>query len=396
MLSTPQSLNSADSVGVYVHFPWCLSKCPYCDFVSFEATREAIDHRGYAEAVLAEFQLRKSQWHGRSLSTLFVGGGTPSLWEPEAMALLLDGLRPMLSEDAEISMECNPSSLDAGRAADFVAAGINRLSVGVQGLETERLKQLGRIHNPDQALQAIDAALATGAEVNADLIFGVATQRSKQQPDQAAADAGRVAATGVHHISAYQLTIEPNTGFGELDRKGRLPLVSEDTMASSFEAVSETLTSAGFEHYELSNFAQPGRHCRHNLGYWSGRDYLGLGCAAFGTISASNGAAVRYRNPPVPDKYLQQIKTGTLRPHQSEELSSETRFRERLMLGLRLADGIDLARIEEELGRNLMTPERSRRVAALCREGRLELKGQQLRILPEAWLFADGIAASLF
>ena len=213
-------------IGVYVHFPWCLRKCPYCDFATFERPREAIDHRGYANAVIAELDARRDWYKGR-LETVFFGGGTPSLWEPAELGRVLEAILERaegLSPDGvEVTVECNPSSLDGPRAKEFAAVGVNRLSVGVQGLDQSRLEFLGRLHNPDEALAAVRAAIASGVRVNADLMIGIATgfdERVHQAPAEAVREAAVVAALGVSHISAYQLTVEAKTRFGELDRNG--------------------------------------------------------------------------------------------------------------------------------------------------------------------------------
>jgi oxygen-independent coproporphyrinogen-3 oxidase len=365
-----------------------LRKCPYCDFTSFEATREAIDHEGYADAVLRELSLRDPGC--RKPRSLYFGGGTPSLWEPRALGRIIAAVA---EGDCEITVECNPSSFDRARAQELRAVGVNRVSIGVQGLDAGRLSFLGRLHDGPGALAAVDAALeADFPRVSADLIYGVQQERA----EEAALEAQRLAATGVGHISAYALTIEPATRFGELHRQGRLPLVREDVMVDSFLAVREALEGAGFSHYEISSFARPEQESRHNLGYWRGDDYLGLGCAAWGTLSRSDGTAYRYRNPPVPSRYLEQIQSGRLAAHETEELDPETRLRERLMLGLRTRDGVDLEHAAHELGVEPWPARRRREVTQLLESGRLLQIGTRLQVPAHAWIFADGIAASLF
>ena len=388
-------------IGVYVHFPWCLRKCPYCDFATFERPREAIDHRGYANAVIAELDARRDWYKGR-LETVFFGGGTPSLWEPAELGRVLEAILERaegLSPDGvEVTVECNPSSLDGPRAKEFAAVGVNRLSVGVQGLDQSRLEFLGRLHNPDEALAAVRAAIASGVRVNADLMIGIATgfdERVHQAPAEAVREAAVVAELGVSHISAYQLTVEAKTRFGELDRKGKLPLVGDDRMATTFLETSRALEERGFEHYEISNFARPGERSRHNVGYWVGQDYLGLGCAAYGTITTENGA-FRYRNAPNPERYLARVEAGQFEPHEREQLDGPTLLKERIMLGLRLREGIDLERAAEECRTEAWTDERRRATRELMSSGRLVQEGGSLRIPRDAWLFTDGIAAALF
>ncbi|KYF54629.1 coproporphyrinogen III oxidase, partial [Sorangium cellulosum] len=336
-------MDSMEPITAYVHFPWCLKKCPYCDFVSFAKAREAIDHRGYADAVLAELRRRADALGERELRSVFFGGGTPSLWEPDEMGRVLAAITAAagrLSPDLEVTVECNPTSLDEQRARAFRAIGVNRLSVGVQGLDAERLRFLGRLHDPDGGLGALAAALRSGMpRVSGDLIYGVAVgtaeQTREQGAEQAAAEARAVAATGVSHISAYSLTIEPGTSFGELARRGRLPLAADDGVADAFFAIDEALEAEGLAHYEVSNYAKPGHEARHNLGYWQGVDYVGLGCAAYGTVSRPDprwglrsasaedrgeAFAVRYRNVVSPERYMAAMaEGGEAIPVESEE-----------------------------------------------------------------------------
>jgi len=385
--------------GAYVHFPWCVRKCPYCDFVSFEQDRGDIDHRGYADAVIRELDSRADDWAAKTLATVFFGGGTPSLWQPSELGRVLARLKEHFAHDAdelEVSVECNPNSLDEARARALRDVGVNRLSVGVQGLDQERLAFLGRLHDSDEGLAAVRAALGSGMpRVSADLIYGVAGGRT-QSPETAAAEAAAVAALGVEHVSAYALTIEPPTRFGELQRQGRLPIMRDEGLADSFVAVGAALAEHGLQRYEVSNFAKPGAHCRHNLGYWHGDDYLGLGVGAWGTQSRADGSALRERNPPTPEKYLAQVTNGIREPHERDELSPEARLRERIMLGLRLSEGLDLEGAAAPLGLDPWGNGRRERVDKLVEAERLERRGGHIRVPEAALLFADGIAAELF
>ncbi|WP_437594078.1 radical SAM family heme chaperone HemW [Sorangium sp. So ce1000] len=410
-----------EPITVYVHFPWCLKKCPYCDFVSFAKAREAIDHRGYADAVLAELRKRADVLGERELRSVFFGGGTPSLWEPDEMGRVLSAITAAagrLSPDLEVTVECNPTSLDEQRARAFRAIGVNRLSIGVQGLDVERLRFLGRLHDPDGGLGALSAALRSGMpRVSGDLIYGVAVGTAEaareQRPEQAAAEARAVASTGVTHISAYSLTVEPGTSFGELARRGRLPLAGDDGVADTFFAIDEALEAEGLAHYEVSNYARPGHEARHNLGYWRGVDYVGLGCAAYGTVSRPDprwglrpasaegrgeASAVRYRNVVSPERYMAAMAEGgdAIAVESEERLDPETRLSERIMLGLRLRDGLDLEAAAAALGVPAWSPSRRRAAERLERAGRLEVAGGRLRVPRAAWVFADGIAADLF
>lgn len=390
--------------GVYVHFPWCLQKCGYCDFLSIKAPRETIEHAAYAASVVSELARRKLDLGRIDVASVFFGGGTPSLWEPAELGRVLTAIRETFfaaSHDLEITVECNPSSLDDDRARALRAAGVNRLSIGVQSLSDERLRFLGRLHDGPGGLRAVETALRAGFErVSADLIFGVAGQ----SPESAADEAKTVASLGVTHLSAYALTIEPQTSFGALARKGRLPLLAEDAVADSFVAVHDALGELGFEHYEISNYAKAGAQAEHNVGYWVGRDYVGLGCGAFGTVTLPEGR-IRYRNTPVPDRYLSSAPlwptadTRRAGPgelvSEIERLTPEISLAERLMLGLRLAEGIDVEAAAAEVGAEPWPKERERTVERLAARGRIVRDGPRLRIPYEAWLLADATIASL-
>jgi len=386
---------------VYVHFPWCLKKCPYCDFLSVAAAREAIPPRPSADAVLRELEARLPLLAARyRLETIFFGGGTPSLWHTEELGRVLDALLGAFAgaraDEVEVTAECNPTSLDLEKARALRAVGVNRLSLGVQGLEAERLAFLGRLHDPRGGLEAAHAALGSDMpRVSVDFIFGVAGQ----SPESAAREATTLAELGTTHVSAYALTIEPGTDFGARAKKGRLPLLDEALVADSFTAVDAALTAAGFDHYEISNFARQGHVSRHNLGYWRGHDYLGLGTGAWGTVTLAEGR-VRYRTTPSPDRYLSATFSTPFGEAPDscavvEPIDAETALRERIMLGLRLAEGLDLPAVAQELGVEALTSERR---AALERElsrGRLEFVGGRLRIPKRNWLFADGIISAL-
>ncbi len=372
---------------VYVHFPWCLSKCPYCDFVSYAEDRERIDHSGYADAVLADLDARSELFQEREIASIFFGGGTPSLWEARQIGRVLSHIRAraVVRDDVEVTVECNPTSLDGDRARALADAGVGRLSVGTQSLRKDQLDYLGRLHDPDGARAAILDALAAVPRVSTDLIFGLPGQSPEDARDQALA----LADLGLSHVSCYQLTIEPGTRFGELARRGRLPLADEGLVADAFLAIDEALASRGLVHYEISNYAKPGEEARHNLGYWRGEEYIGVGCGAYGY---SRG--VRYRNPIDPRKYMHSAKDGATSSR--EELAPATLLKERIMLGLRLAAGFDLDEVGQALGIDPWTSERTRTIEQLQARGRIAREGSRLRIPRGAWLFTDDTAARLF
>ncbi len=394
---------------VYVHFPYCLAKCPYCDFTSYARARKDIDHRGYADAVLAELSARSAhlETRGRAfrVGSVFFGGGTPSLWAPEELGRVLEGVRRRLdlAPDCEVTVECNPTSLDGKRCRELLGVGVDRLSIGTQSLDASELAFLGRLHDPEGARAAVLGALAAGVpRVSTDLIFGL----PGQSPGSAVAQACALAELGLRHLSCYQLTIEPGTRFGELARAGRLPLADDGRVAEAFLAIDLALGERGFHHYEISNYALPGEEARHNLAYWRGDEYLGLGCGAFGALRVRErpAGAVRYRNPTRPEEYV-ALAPGT-RPErpssldglsqEAEELDAGTLLKERIMLGLRLEGGFDLAAAAEELGAPGLTEERERALGSLVARGRIVRQGTRLRLPRQAWLFTDDTAARLF
>jgi len=400
--TTVPAVTAATDLGVYVHFPWCLKKCPYCDFLSVAAERSALPHAAYADSVIAELERRVRTLGNVRLVSVFFGGGTPSLWQPAELGRVLARIRELLphaAEDVEITVECNPTSFDVERGQALQAVGVNRVSIGVQGLDADRLQFLGRLHDVESGLAAVRDAIASGMpRVSADFIFGV----SGQTADAAAREARIMSELGTTHLSAYALTIEPGTQFGALARKGKLPLLEEAAVADSFVAVEETLERAGFEHYEVSNYSKPGARSRHNVGYWVGRSYLGLGCGAWGTLHEGT-QRYRYRNTPSPERYLAaallfaEADLSRVSPliANYEPIAAETALAERIMLGLRLAEGLDLESSAAELGAELWTAERARARDRLVAQGKLKLSGSQVSIPKSHWLLADGIIASL-
>ncbi|MEN9580792.1 MAG: hypothetical protein RJA70_3801 [Pseudomonadota bacterium] len=402
------------SFGIYVHFPWCLQKCPYCDFFSIAKSRPEIPQEAYTAAILREISARRAQLGQLRIHSIFVGGGTPSLWEPAKLGQVLDKISQLFSlePEIEVTVECNPSSFSKEHARQIVSAGANRVSIGVQSLNAERLKFLGRLHDGPAGLSAVRQALDGGVpRVSADLIYGVYSQDA----DAACAEVSEVASLGVSHLSAYALTIEPGTAFGAQSRKGQLPLLADDQVARSFSQVSETLTGHGFEHYEISNFARSGQRSRHNVGYWRGEPYLGIGSGAWGTLPGAP-FATRYRNTVVVERYMGLGENGTTTElgwpdprdpnavaelagsgktyQQIEPLSQETLLSERLMLGLRLSEGVDLRELEADLGNDVRVTRRAA-IAKLQARGRLALEGDRLWIPKDAWLLADGTIAEL-
>ena len=284
-------------LALYVHIPWCVRKCPYCDFNSHERAG-GLPEKAYVEKLLLDLESHLPSVWGRRLTSVFIGGGTPSLFSPESIDALLSGVRARLplEPDAEITLEMNPGAVETGRAGGFRQAGVNRISIGVQSFDDAMLKALGRIHGAPEARRAIEAALAAFDNVNIDLMYGLPGQSEAM----ARADITEASRAGVPHVSAYQLTIEPNTVFWSKPP----PLPGHDESADMQLAVEAILGDMGFEHYETSAFAKPGKRCRHNLNYWEFGDYLGIGAGAHGKISFPD-RITRHERAKQPALYLQ-------------------------------------------------------------------------------------------
>lgn len=328
MTATPVAV--CPPLSLYIHVPWCVRKCPYCDFNS-HAIKGEIPETAYLNAILEDLDQDLLYIQGRPIETVFIGGGTPSLMSGAFYQQLFDELRQRLafSIDAEITLEANPGTLEAGRFENFRAAGINRLSIGVQSFHPEHLQSLGRIHDQAMAHRAIESARAAGFDnFNIDLMHGL----PGQTPEQAVSDLHAALAHRPTHLSWYQLTIEPNTEF--FSRPPALP--DDDRLWDIYQQGATHLRSAGFDDYEISAWSLPGRESRHNLNYWSFGDYLALGAGAHGKVSLADGRILRYWKTRQPDAYLQRIGSRT---SGSEELAPGDRPLEFMMNALRLKRG---------------------------------------------------------
>jgi oxygen-independent coproporphyrinogen-3 oxidase len=316
-------------LALYVHLPWCVKKCPYCDFNSHE--REAtLPESDYLRALFSDLEASLPSVWGRSIQSVFIGGGTPSLFSVNAIDELLSGVRARLPlvPEAEITLEANPGTAEAGRFRGYREAGVNRLSVGAQSFDDAMLKALGRIHGADEARRAIGMAMETFGNVNIDLMYGLPGQTLAM----ARADIEEGVRFGTPHFSAYQLTIEPNTVF--FSQPPRLP--EHDACAEMQLVVEETLKAAGFEHYETSAFAKPGGRCRHNLNYWEFGDYLGIGAGAHGKLSFAD-RVTRHERTKQPREYLAASGGVHERVIDAKELPFEF-----MLNALRLIDGFPL------------------------------------------------------
>lgn len=376
---------------VYVHFPFCARKCPYCDFATRAIAPTEVPHVDYADAVLRELDDRGTSLANRRLVSVFFGGGTPSLWDPIELGRVLRAILAAfpVHGDLEISAECNPSSFDDARADGLREAGIGRISLGVQSLDDGRLKFLGRLHDSERALAALRRATARFARVSGDLMFGMPGQTI----DALASEIARVVDTGVEHVSAYSLTVEPGTVFSDLARAGRLPLAPEEDTARMFVDAEQAFASHGFERYEVSNYARRGAEARHNQHYWRGGAYLGLGAAAVGCLDEGTGHARRYRNQPEAATYLASQTES--REETSEALDAQTIIREALMLGLRTREGVDLDDVHARAGVPLHAG-RERVIERAVARGHLVDDGRTLVVPRDRWPLLDGIVADLF
>ena len=338
-------------LGLYVHWPFCISKCPYCDFNSH--VREAIDQERWGRALVRDLESALAAISSdvlRPLTSVFFGGGTPSLMDPETVAAVLDVLssQGLLNAQTEITLEANPSSADASRFAAYRDGGVNRLSIGVQALDNEALRFLGRAHDVGEALDAVAAARATFNRVSFDLIYA----RTGQSPGEWRAELERVLALKPAHVSLYQLTIERGTRFHEAQARGDLTVPGEDDAATMYEDTLSRCKETGLDAYEVSNFARPGEECRHNLVYWRSGDWLGVGPGAHGRLGQGDGrvATRQWRSP---EKWLDAVENTGTGLEASEVLDAPTRATEMLMMGLRLTEGVSARRFKKMVGESL-------------------------------------------
>jgi oxygen-independent coproporphyrinogen-3 oxidase len=363
-----QALKALPPLALYVHVPWCVRKCPYCDFNSHEARGELSDG-AYIDALIADLEAALPQVWGRPVSSIFIGGGTPSLLSGAAVDRLLAAVRARmpLFPEAEITLEANPGTAEADKFAAFRAAGVNRLSLGIQSFDDAHLAALGRIHTAIDARRAIDFAQRHFDNINLDLMYALPGQTLAG----AKHDIETAAAFGTSHLSAYHLTLEPNTAFHHAPP----PELPDDDLAADMQImIEEALSAAGFEHYETSAFACPGRRCRHNLNYWNFGDYLGIGAGAHSKISLPE-RILREARPRHPSDYLDDPASRDWREVTAADLPFEF-----MMNALRLIEGFDPARFEERTGLPLAML--GERLNAARREGLLD--ASPTRIAPTA------------
>ena len=377
----------AGGFGVYVHWPFCAAKCPYCDFNSH--VRAAVDQARWCRALVAEIAAAAADTPGRSVGTVFFGGGTPSLMPPETVAAALDAIGRgwRLAEGSEVTLEANPTSVEAGRFRGYRDAGVNRLSLGVQALDDADLRALGRRHDVAEAVRAFEVARAIFPRVSFDLIYA----RQGQTPAGWRRELGLALAMAVDHLSLYQLTIEPGTRFGDLAARGRLRgLPAAAAGAEMFRATQEICDRAGLPGYEVSNHARPGGESRHNLVYWRYGDYAGIGPGAHGrlTVGGTRWATEAIR---VPEAWLAAVEAGSGRVASRTAVTPGEQAVEMAIMGLRLAEGIDPGRYAALAGE----PVPELRIAELADLGLVARDGGRLRATAKGRPLLDAVLRRL-
>ena len=373
---------------VYVHWPFCLSKCPYCDFNS-HVRHGGIDEARFLRAYETEIAATAARVPHRTVSSIFFGGGTPSLMQPSSVQAILDciGKHWTTAPAVEVTLEANPTSVEATRFRGFRAAGVNRVSLGVQALDDASLKELGRLHTAQEALDAVAVARSIFDRYSFDLIYA----RPRQTLDGWAAELKRAIAEAAEHLSLYQLTIEPDTPFFGLHRAGKLTVPDQDLARDLYDLTQTICTDAGLPAYEISNHARPGAQCRHNLVYWRGHDYAGIGPGAHGRLTIDN-ARIATETEKRPEAWLMRVEETGTGLTVEEKLTSGEAADEYLLMGLRLAEGIEPARYLALCGREI----NPRRVAILHEEGAVEITADgRLRVTQSGFPLLDAVVADL-
>ena len=374
--------------GVYVHWPFCRSKCPYCDFNS-HVRHGGTDQRRFVRAFTAEIAATASRIPGRTVSTIFFGGGTPSLMEPVTVAAILDAVAKnwRVADDIEVTLEANPTSVEAERFAGYRAAGVNRVSLGVQALDDVALSALGRTHTAREALDAVAIARRIFERYSFDLIYA----RPGQTQAAWRAELASAISEAAEHLSLYQLTIEPETPFAALHASGKLAIPDADQARILYDVTQEVCAAAGLPAYEISNHARPGAECRHNLVYWRCHEYAGIGPGAHGRLEIE-GTRRATATEKQPEAWLGLVESHGHGLVTDELLSRVEVADEYLLMGLRLTEGIDLNRFETLAGGPLATEQ----IAHLARHGLIETTaGGRLRVTPAGFPVLDAVVGDL-
>lgn len=374
--------------GVYVHWPFCLSKCPYCDFNS-HVRHAAIDEDRFAKAFAREIETTANRTGGREVTSIFLGGGTPSLMRPESVAAILDaiGKHWHVASNAEVTLEANPTSVEATRFAGYRAAGVNRVSLGVQALDDASLKMLGRLHSAREALDAVAIARRSFERYSFDLIYA----RPDQTPSMWTDELNVAIAEAAEHLSLYQLTIEEGTPFFGLHAAGKLQTPDEGLARMLYDVTQEVCDRHGLSAYEISNHARAGAECQHNLVYWRGQQYAGIGPGAHGRLDIG-GVRHAISTEKRPEAWLMRVEANGHGIVTDDPLNSEERADEFLLMGLRLAEGIDPGRYTALSGR----PLDPRRIALLREEGAIAVDDSgRLRVTQAGFPVLDAVVADL-
>ncbi len=394
---TPQAYTDRNpGFGVYIHWPFCLSKCPYCDFNSH--VRDSIDHSRWRRALLAELDHFAAETAGREVTSIFFGGGTPSLMAPETVAAVIERVSRnwRLAAEAEITLEANPTSAEAGKFAAFAAAGVGRLSLGVQSLNDEALRFLGRQHSAAEALAAIDLARRHFPRFSFDLIYA----RPAQSETDWEAELDRALEEGAGHLSLYQLTIEENTVFHGAWRRGELQVPEEDQAGNLYDLTQVAMEARGLPAYEISNHARPGQESRHNLTYWRYGDYLGVGPGAHGRLTLERddcrtGLKIATRQHRAPEAWLEAVERDGHASRGEQEIGPDQRLEEMVMMGLRLREGISRAAFLRETGKEAEQVLNGERLRSLSEAGFVTLTDRGLTASHEGRSRLDAVLAHL-
>ena len=374
---------TAEPLALYVHWPFCVSKCPYCDFNSH--VRSSIDQDEWRDALLADLAYEANLLPGRTLTSLFFGGGTPSLMDPATVAQIIGAARKhwQAVDDMEITLEANPNSVEAARFADLALAGVNRLSLGLQSFDDGALAFLGRAHSASEGEQALEIAQKHFPRVSFDLIYALPGDTEAGW----SAMLDRAIGKGTSHLSLYQLTIEPGTRFASMVGKREFEPLDDDNAAGLYELTGERSAAAGIPAYEISNHARPGQESRHNLTYWRYGDYAGVGPGAHGRRLGTR--TVRHRKP---ENFLSGVRRNGHGMVEEEVLSQAEAADEALVMGLRLSEGIDPQALSERFGRAIVA---DAAVARLVGSGHLERDGERIRTTPSGRLLLDRVLAEI-
>ncbi|WP_271077830.1 radical SAM family heme chaperone HemW [Aurantiacibacter sp. MUD61] len=371
---------------LYIHWPFCVSKCPYCDFNSH--VREQVDHTVWRDALLADMRHEAALAGGEKLRSIFFGGGTPSLMPPALVDALLSEAEKLwgYEDDIEITLEANPSSVEAANFADIAAAGVNRVSLGVQSLRDESLQFLGRMHSAEEGLEALQTAQKAFDRVSFDLIYALPGHNHHTWNYELC----KALDLGTGHLSVYQLTIEPNTRFATMVRRGEFTPLDDDEAADLFILTGEVLSDAGLPAYEISNHARPGEESQHNLTYWRYQDYVGIGPGAHGRRGGF--ATTRHRKP---ENFLSAISRNASGLQEERALGVREQASEALLMGLRLAEGVDLSELSARFGLSVDALVNQDEIAKYQKLEYLKRDGERIRVTMDGMIVLDALLARI-